>query len=424
MTLRKVKLDYKWVILAICCLMEFLCLGFCSSNPGLYTKAVTEALGIKRSLYSLGSSIRYVTQVITALYFGAAINKFGLKTMVLVGFVGMTGSVALRAVATNLIHIYISYVLWGIGTVFVGGTMASTIVRRWFHKDIGRYTGIVMSANGIGGAVAAQIISPLINNGETFGYRKAYWLSTIIALAITVVVMVLLREHPKDGPVVADAASKKKQPKSGIWAGLPYETLRKKPYFYVSAALVFLTGLSIQSVSSVGIVYSQDMGFPAEFIATAATVSSLCLTFSKVVVGMLYDKKGLGVTLLVCQGCALFGFLQKCFQTNTPVGLTFYMISTVLYSLALPLETVMLSLQTGDLFGAAAYTKMLGIVMAMNSLGMCLGSPLGDFCYDTFGTYKPCFWLFTVVMVLTIIGYRWVLREAKKEQQKLLQAME
>ena len=44
MTLRKSQFDYKWVILGICFLMEFLCLGFCSSNVGLYTKAVTEAL--------------------------------------------------------------------------------------------------------------------------------------------------------------------------------------------------------------------------------------------------------------------------------------------------------------------------------------------------------------------------------------------
>ena len=44
MTLQKTRLDYKWVILILCFFMEFICLGFCSSNVGLYTKAVTEAL--------------------------------------------------------------------------------------------------------------------------------------------------------------------------------------------------------------------------------------------------------------------------------------------------------------------------------------------------------------------------------------------
>jgi len=415
----KKKLDYKWFILVVCFLMEFLCLGFCSSNPGLYTKAVTDALHIKRSLYSLSSSLRYVVQVFTALSFGAMITRFGVKKMTLVGFVGLVGSVAVRAFATELWHIYAGSVLWGVGIVFVGGTMASTIVRRWFHQNVGRYTGIVMSANGIGGAVAAQIISPLINNGEVFGYRKAYILSAVIGVFITLLVMIFLREQPADGPAVPTASGKKKQPRGALWAGIPFDTLKKRPYFYATAALVFLTGVSIQSVSSVAIVYNQDMGISAGFIATAATVSSLCLTFSKVLVGILYDKKGLGVTLLLCQSCALFGFIQKCFQTNTPLGLTLNMTATVLNSLALPLETVMISLIAGDLFGAADYHKNLGIVMAMNSLGLCLGSPLGDWCRELLGSYKPCFWFFSGVMVVVMIGYRFVLRAVEKEKAKI-----
>lgn len=421
MRLKSKKLDYKWVILVVCFFMEFLCLGFCSSNPGLYTKAVTDALNIKRSLYSLGSSIRYVAQVITALTFGTMIGKFGIRKMALAGFSGLVGSVMIRAYATELWHIYVGSVLWGVGIVFCGGTMAGTIIRRWFHKDVGKYTGIVMSANGIGGAIAAQIISPLINNGEVFGYRKAYILSAVIGVVITVVVMIFLRESPAEGPVVAENAGKKKQPRGTQWEGIPFDTLKKKPYFYVNAALVFLTGISLQSVSSVAITYSQDMGISAAFIANIATVSSLCLTFSKVLVGILYDKKGLGFTLLLCQACSLFGFVQKCFQTNTTVGLTLYMIAAILNSIAMPLETVMVSLLAGDLFGAADYHKNLGIVMAMNSLGLCLGSPVGDLCREWFGSYKPCFYFFAVVMVVVMVGYRFVLKAVKKEKEALLQ---
>ena len=79
MKLQKSRMDYKWVILATCFMMEFLCLGFCSSNVGLYTKAVTEALHIKRSIYSLTQSLRFVTQVVTALYFGTLVQRFGTK---------------------------------------------------------------------------------------------------------------------------------------------------------------------------------------------------------------------------------------------------------------------------------------------------------------------------------------------------------
>ena len=415
MRLKKPQLDYKWVILGVCILMEFVCLGFCSSNVGLYTKAVTEALNIKRSVYSLTNSIRYIVQVITALYFGALINRFGVRKMASFGMLALTGSVAIRAAATQFWHLYIGGALWGIGIVFCGGTMAGTIVRRWFKQDIGRYTGIVMSANGIGGAIAAQIITPLINNGETFGYRKAYLLSAILSLAISIVVIICLKEHPKDGP--ATQPTGKKQPKGNVWSGLSYDVIKKKPYFYATAALVFLTGISLQSVGSISVVYLTDLGLPSGYIATSATVSSLCLTFTKVLIGMTYDKKGLRFTLLMCISCAITGFLIKVTLVNVLLsGMIFAMVASVLATVATPLETVMIPLLTGDLFGSASYNKVLGIFMAMNSLGLCLGSPLGDLYYDIFGTYKPCFWFFAALLAVVAVGYIFVIRAAKKDQ--------
>ena len=127
MTLRKYRRDYKWVILVICFFMEFLCLGFCSGNPGLYTKAVTEALGIKRGLYSLTTSVRYIVQTIVALYFGTLVNQFGVRKIVCTGLVSLISSMLFRAFATEVYHLYIGGVLWGVGIVFVGSTMAGAI---------------------------------------------------------------------------------------------------------------------------------------------------------------------------------------------------------------------------------------------------------------------------------------------------------
>ena len=53
------KLEYKWIIMAVSFLMLFTCLGFCSSNKGLYLGAITETLGIERSLFSLNDTFRF-----------------------------------------------------------------------------------------------------------------------------------------------------------------------------------------------------------------------------------------------------------------------------------------------------------------------------------------------------------------------------
>ena len=422
MIIRNKRLDYKWVVLAMCFMMEFVCLGFCSSNPGLYTGAVTEALGIPRSLYSIGTSIRYIVQVIVALFFGPLIQKFGLKKLVGVGLFSLCGSITMRFLTANIWHHYIGCVLWGLGIVFAGGTMASTVVRRWFHEDIGKITGIVMSANGIGGAIAAQIISPLINNGETFGYRKAYLLSAIVSVVISAVILIFLRDNP-----AADAPPSKsaKKARGALWDGIPFTEVKKKPYFYLTFAMILLTGISLQSVGTISIVYMEDLGLNAGFVAATATVSSLVLTFAKVFTGFSYDKKGLGFTLLMCHCCSLIAYLLKANLTNSTAGMVMAMTATVLGTIAMPLETVMIPLLSNDLFGSASYTKVLGIFYAANSLGLCLGSPLCDIYRDlTGGSYKSCYWFFTGTMILVTIGFQLVIRTAYKDKEKILTAME
>ena len=125
---KKSRLDYKWVVLAVCFLMEFICLGFCSSNVGLFTVPVTDALHIDRLAYSYWSSIRYVVQVFVALYFGTLVNRFGIKKMVFAGLCALMGATVLRAVGTNVLYFYIAGALHGVGVVFVGSTMAGAMI--------------------------------------------------------------------------------------------------------------------------------------------------------------------------------------------------------------------------------------------------------------------------------------------------------
>ena len=418
MKLGKKQLDYKWVILIVCFLMEFFCLGFCSSNDGLYTKAVTEALDIKRSVYSLATSFRNITRTVIALYFGTLVGKFGAKKMAVVGMLCLAASAAIRGMATNVVHIYIGSIVWGIGVVLSGGTMASTIVRRWFHKDVGRYTGIVMSANGIGGAIAAQIITPLINNGDPFGYRNAYWISALISLAISVVIILLLRENPNGGPAIQEKTEKSAR-KATSWEGLEYGQIKTKPYFYVTAVLVVLTGISMTSIGNVSIVHMGDVGLPAAYISVIATVSSLCLTFSKILVGMVYDKKGLRFTMAMCHISALISFACNILVSASISGKVLAMTASILDKIAMPLETVAIPLLTADMFGTKSYTKTLGIFMAMNTLGLCLGSPLADLFFDIFGTYIPCFWFFGGLMLVIVVSFQLVIRAAYKDRERM-----
>ena len=80
---------WKWIIISMCFLLIFVCLGFCSSNKSLYLAPITEALHIKRSMFSLTDSLQYIFQAVINLFFGTLISRFGSKKLILSGLLSL-----------------------------------------------------------------------------------------------------------------------------------------------------------------------------------------------------------------------------------------------------------------------------------------------------------------------------------------------
>jgi len=85
----KKKFDYKWVIVALSFLMVMICLGFCSSPKSLFIGPVTDALGIKRSLFSINDSMRFISTAVINIFFGSLINRYGAKKLICAGFISL-----------------------------------------------------------------------------------------------------------------------------------------------------------------------------------------------------------------------------------------------------------------------------------------------------------------------------------------------
>ena len=443
---------YKWIILALSFMMVFVCLGFCSSNKGLYLSAITEALGVKRSLFSINDSCRFITQSIINLFFGALLQRFGIKKMISFGFLALIGSMLTYAFAdkiylflfpllpnwfvtalglTNELRhsIYIFYfggVLLGLGLTFTTTTMASSLVRRWFKKDIGKYTGIVFASNGIGGALAAQIVTPMINDpNDAFGYRNAYIMVACLLVVVGVLLVLFLKERPKDDTDAAPAPAKKK-PRGAAWVGVDFASIVRSPYFYMAGVVVFFTGFALQGINGAFAAHLKDVGLTPEFVATVTSVYSLALTVSKLAVGAMYDRFGLRTVMIVCQGAAVLafaslGFLTVSIVTGMPVVAAVVAFGfAILYALALPLETLVIPLIVNDLFGNKSFDKTLGVMIAMNYAGYALGGPIVNLCYDKFQTYAPALYILAGITVVLLFAFQLVINTAYKKKNQII----
>ena len=415
------KLDYQWVIVIVCFLMEFVCLGFCSSNKSLYLGAITEALDIKRSLFSINDSCRFLTTAAINLFFGSLIKKLGARKMIAIGFACLIGSVLIYAHAEIVYIFYLGGVLLGMGIAFTTTTMISAIIKRWVKENTGTILGFVLAANGLGGAVAAQIVTPIIyEEGNPFGYRNAYQLVAVILAVTGIIAVLFIRESPKG--TQAEHVPHKKKPRGGGWIGIDYETAKKKPFFYAALVGIFLTGMVLQGVNGCAATHMKDVGIEASYVATVLSLHSLALMAFKFLAGFSYDRFGLRFTMLVCDITAVIIMAMLALLDNSPKGLTLAILWGIFSSLALPLETIMLSLITTDLFGNKSFDKILGIVSALNVAGYAVGAPLTNACYDIFGTYVPFIWVCTGLMIIVTVMYQFIITAAQKNRKEVLAA--
>lgn len=425
MSLEKQKFAYKWVIFILCFMMVFVCLGFCSSTKSLYLDVITKAMNIPRTQFAFNDSCRFISSAIINLFFGTLVYKYGVRKLTAFGFFMLIVSMLTYAFAPNVIVFCLGGAFLGVGLTFTTTTMASSVIRRWFQKDIGKYTGLVLAANGVGGAVATQILSPIIESQTPImgkpGYQVSYLLVAGILLALGIIVVAFLRERPKDVTLKGTSSGKKKA-RGSSWVGIDLKTAMTRPYFYIVIVIVFLTGFSIQGISGVYKAHMRDVGLDNALVTNIISVFSLAFTAAKILVGIIYDKFNLRKVLIICEGAAVLSFLILAFIAPTSLGAVFGFVYAVAFAFAMPLETLVIPLVANELFGNANYDKILGVLIAANYSGYAIGAPTVNLCFDLFGTYTPVLLILAAVMLCSCIVFQFVITASAKDKAKILAA--
>lgn len=414
--MKKWKLDYIWVVVGLCFLSVFVSLGFCSSNRAVYLTAITEALHIPRGAFSLNDTFRFVTVTIVNLFFGPLVAKFGTKKLMCAGFACLIGFALINSMATELYMFYLGGILLGVGLAWTNTTMVSTIINRHCTSNKGAITGAILAANGIGGAVAMQIISPIIfEEGNPFGYRNSYRLVAVILAVVLLLFLVLYREKKSEEPVV----KKKRKARGEGWVGMEFKEAIRKPYFYIALLCIFLTGLTLQGLAGIAVPHMYDVQLDTGYVALLVSISSLLLTCSKMIVGFLFDRKGIRFVANISMICAFFALFCLAFLSNTPTGRVLAAVRLPLHAIAMPLETVMLPLFASAFFGNKSFDKTVGIFVSACNAGMAIGTPMANIIFDHTGNYKPAFWIFSISMAMVVMLMQYVFIAAKRDRKQI-----
>ncbi len=411
---RKRRFEYKWVIAVLGFTMIFVGLGFFSSTRSLFISPITEALHIPRSAFSLTDTFRFLSTSLTNLFFGTLIAKFGAKKLVGFGFLCLCLSALCFSFSTNVWMCYLGGVLMGVGFSFGSTTIVSYVINHWFAEKKGTVMGAVLAANGLGGAVASQILAPIIN-AHANGFRDAYRLLALIFFVVGIVMILFFKNKPKE-PITATESAKRR---ARDWVGIPFAQAVRSWYFYGIAVCIFLTGVILQGVFGTMAAHLRDVGFSADFVTTVLSIQSLSMTVFKFLTGVMYDRFGLRTTATVCSMTAVVTGVMFALAAPGPVGTVMAIVFGIFSSLAMPLETIVVPLYASDLFGQKAFDHILGIFVSVNTAGYALASPILNLSYDLCGSYTPALLVSCAIMAGVVILLQFVIRSAHARQREV-----
>lgn len=416
---KKKGFDYKWIIVALSVMTIFTVLGFCSSSNGVYLDAITNSLNMDRALFSLANSIRFIATAVVNIFFGFLISRFGVRKLLAAGYICLMISMSCYALADNIFVFYLGGFFLGLGLAWTTTTMVGFIVGKWFKKNRGTIMGFILASNGIGGAVAIGLLGPIIGNGEgasAFGYRKAYWIIVAILFVVGLICVLLYKENKQVEEV--DEPSRGKKKRGRTWVGLEFSEVKKKKYFYTACVCIFFTGFVLHAVNGVSNAHISGI-LGKELANTISIVHLIVLTCSKFLAGFFYDKKGLRFAATICSFAAVISMLLLGFVSDSSMGVVLAVAFGAISSISLPLETIMLPIYAGDLFGEKAYSKVLGIFVSVNVAGYALGSPVANLCYEMTGSYVGALFGSAAIMLVVVFAIQFIITKANKERERV-----
>jgi predicted MFS family arabinose efflux permease len=249
------------------------------------------------------------------------------------------------------------------------------------------------------------------------GWRAGYLCAAIIVLTAGVLVLLFIRSRPSDMdlmPYGFGYVCKKTKAKiiQDHWHGYTMQQLVRRPAFYLMLVVTFLSATCIYLMFSVIVPHVQDHGLSASDASTLQGAMLTLLAVSKVLVGILSDKIGVKPVTILC----LLTAAASLWMMADVSGMADAWIILIIYSFALTLAAVIPPLLTNALFGYQAYSKCVGIITAMVSLGGLVAAPISNMCFDRLGSYSPVFRVGAIISLVVTGLYLLLFLLARKDR--------
>jgi predicted MFS family arabinose efflux permease len=177
----------------------FLCLLFSAglrATPSVLLDPLEKSFGWSRTTTSLAAAIGIFLYGMVGPFAAAAMDRFGLRRVVLTALIIMAASSAASAFMTQTWQLI---ALWGffsgIGSGAVASVLGAAIANRWFVRHRGLAMGILTASTATGNLIFLPVLAALASSSD---WTRAVWAVAVAMLVMVPLVWRLVPDRPAD----------------------------------------------------------------------------------------------------------------------------------------------------------------------------------------------------------------------------------
>lgn len=395
-----------WVVAAVT-LGALVAAAAFRSSTGVLLEPVETEFGWSRATTSGAVSLNLVLYGLTAPFAAAVMERWGVRRTVASALVVVGVASGLTTVMTAAWQLWLLWgLLIGIGTGAMALVLGAIVANRWFHTHRGLVTGVFSAANATGQLVFLPVIA---RTAEDAGWRAAALIVAVLALVMSVLVALLLRDRPQDHGLLpyglspgSTEATTTRPPSRESPARTAIRVLREVSRSWTFWALVltfWVCGWSTNGIIQTHFVpAAHDHGMPATTAAGLLAVVGIFDIAGTIGSGWLTDKVDPRLLLVAYYGgrglslLALDAVLAPGIEPGMWVFIVFYgldWVATVPPTVALCRTHFGLE-RSGVVFGWVFASHMVGAGVGASVAGWVRTSQ-GDYSFAWLGAAVLCF---------------------------------
>lgn len=376
---------YGWVVVAVTALALLFGAGV-RVAPGAFLLDMVDDTGWSRAALSAAAGVGLVVYGFAGPMAGSLMGRFGPRAVAAVGLAVTAASLSLSGGVDEVWQLALAFgFLSGIGTGLITSVLGAAVASRWFVRHRGLVVGIFGAASSAGQLVFYPALTALV---ESVGWRAAAGSVAVIALALVVPIVLLLRDDPSEiGAAALGESHAERAAPRGAEPGVMRRAIRT-PAFWLLAGTFFTCGFTSNGI--VGqhfIAHAADHGFTPIAASQALALMGVFNFVGTIASGWLTDRADPRKLLLVYYLFRSASLITLPWLHDT-MGIVVFAILFGLDYIATVPPTIALC---ADTFGRRNVGVVYGWVFASHMVGAAIAAWGAGIVRDALGTYAPAF---------------------------------